>query len=91
MSNRRPQLFILKSLIANVQVFLTTVVLSDATKSHNHNDFSIRGLRIVSLVEEKGDINYHQVKITTINVFFTSGGSNLCEYLKLLEHLFIKS
>lgn len=70
MSNRRPQLFILKSLISNVQVFFTTVVLSDATKSHNHNDFSIRGLRIVSLMEEKGDINYHQVKITTINVYF---------------------
>lgn len=78
-SNRKPQLFILKSLISNVQVFLTTVVLSGATKIHNYNDFSVRVLRVVSLVEEKGDINYHQVKITTINAFITSEGSNLCE------------
>lgn len=45
----------------------------------SHNDFSVRVLRVVSLMEEKEDINYHQVKITTINVFIASEGSNLCE------------
>lgn len=91
-SNRKPQLFILKSLSSNVQVFLTTVVLFDATKSHNYNSFIVRILRVVCPVEQKGDIrNYHQVKTTASNIFFTWAGPNLCENIKLLVHLFIMS
>lgn len=39
---------------------------------------------------KKKETNYHQVKITTINVFITSEGSNVCKQLKLVD-LFIKS
>lgn len=47
---------------------------------------------VVCPMEQKGDIrNYHQVKITTSNIFCTLAGPTLSENMKLLVHLFITS
>lgn len=90
-SNRKPQLFILKSLFSSIEVFLITGMMFDATSHHNffYNSFFCPES---CLMEKKGDIrNYHQAKITTNNVLFTLAGPNLFENKKILVHLFIMS